>query len=110
MVFYFTVGSIQTSGRNIFQGLQVSTNISLSEIINEEKKIPLSPIGALAPRSAHARPSPFQAIISTFHCFPGKKTEKIDHPGARGVPQFLFYPKSYFLCDLKPHAKLQNPL
>ena len=26
-----------------------------------------------------------------------------------GVPQIYFYPKSYFFCDLKPHAKFRNP-
>jgi hypothetical protein len=29
--------------------------------------------------------------------------------GDRGAPQNLFYHKSYFFCDLKPHAKFGNP-
>ena len=29
--------------------------------------------------------------------------------GAGGVPPIFFYPKSYFFCDLKPHAKFRNP-
>ena len=28
---------------------------------------------------------------------------------AVGVPQILFEPKSYFIFDLKPHAKFWNP-
>ena len=28
--------------------------------------------------------------------------------GLRGVLNF-FYPKSYYFCDLKPHAKFRNP-
>ena len=82
-----------------------------------------------APASAHPRPSAqapintsgnfsphmfgrggsnkfenFQAILSTFLFFP-RKNPKTSTPGA---PHF-FYPKSYFSCDLKPHAKFQNP-
>ena len=71
-------------------------------------------MGALAPGSAHTRPSTqppidtsgiclahclgvgqrisFQVILSTFP----KIKLKIDPPGGRVVPQFLFYPKSYF--------------
>jgi hypothetical protein len=26
-----------------------------------------------------------------------------------GTPGEIFHPKSYFWCDLKPHAKIQNP-
>ena len=29
-------------------------------------------------------------------------------PGGRGAPENLFYPKSYFFGDLKPHAKFRN--
>ena len=29
--------------------------------------------------------------------------------GLGGVPLIFFHPKSYFLCDLKPHAKFHNP-
>ena len=29
--------------------------------------------------------------------------------GILGGAQILFYPKFYFFCDLKPHAKFQNP-
>ena len=29
--------------------------------------------------------------------------------GGRGSPRFLFTPNLIFLCDLKPHAKFQNP-
>ena len=37
--------------------------------------------------------------FSVFH----KKTKKLTPQGAGGSP------KSYFFCDLKPHAKFQNP-
>ena len=46
----------------------------------------------------------FQAIQSTFSFF-YKKPKKTD----RERPPIFFYPKSYFLCDLKPHAKFRNP-
>ena len=26
-----------------------------------------------------------------------------------GVPRIFFHPKSYFFCELKPHAKFRNP-
>ena len=29
--------------------------------------------------------------------------------GILGGAQILFYPKFYFFCDLKPHAKFRNP-
>ena len=45
-----------------------------------------------------------------FSFFSPKKPLKINPLGAGGVPQFLFHPKSYFFCDLKPHAKFQNPM
>ena len=74
-------------------------------------------MGVLAPGSAHARPSAgvaatnlkqltvnFLAISGDskhFLCFPKKKLKK--------RPPNLCYPKSYFFCDLKPHAKFWNP-
>ena len=33
----------------------------------------------------------------------------MDPRGAGGVPQMFSHPKSYFFCDLKPHAKFQDP-
>ena len=51
---------------------------------------------------------PFQAIFSTSRF--SKKTLKINPKGAGGLPEILFNPKSYFFCDLKPHAKFQNPI
>ena len=51
----------------------------------------------------------FQGILSTFGGFPGKKHLKIDPPAGRGVPKVLFYPKSYFFCDLKPHTIILEP-
>jgi hypothetical protein len=37
-----------------------------------------------------------------------RKKPKKSTSGGRGPP-ILFYPKSYFFCDLKPHAKFWNP-
>ena len=48
-------------------------------------KSPLLPMGLLAPGSAHARPS------------------------AQPPTRFFSHPKSYFFCELKPHAKFWNP-
>ena len=56
-------------------------------------------MGALAPGSAHARPSA-QPPIDTSGIF-------LAHMSERGG--ILFNHKSYFLCDLKPHAKFWNP-
>ena len=42
-------------------------------------------------------------------CFTEKKNSKINPPGGRGVPQFFFYPKSYF-CDLKSRATFRSPM
>jgi hypothetical protein len=76
-------------------------------------------MGVLALRSPHARPSAQPPIdtsgILQHMCLWGgiknakhislfiKKTLKNQPLGAGGVPQMLFNPKSYFLCDLKPH-------
>jgi hypothetical protein len=38
-----------------------------------------------------------------------KKHLKRPPQGARWGLKFLFYPKSYFFCDLKLNAKFQNP-
>ena len=38
-------------------------------------------------------------MLGTFH-FSDKKNKK---------KNIFFYPKSYFFCDLKPHAKFHNP-
>ena len=54
-------------------------------------------------------PINFRAISvdsKLFSFFP-KKTKKLTPLGAGGAPHF-FYPKSYFVFDLKPHAKFQN--
>jgi hypothetical protein len=88
-------------------------------------------MGVLAPGSAHARPSAqppidtsgnfsaqvfgrgstnlkhfsinFLAIFILLF-FSEKKTPKNRPPRRQGGP-----PKSYFFCELKPHAKFQNP-
>ena len=49
----------------------------------------------------------FRRFLSLF-IFSRKKNLKIDTPGAR-VPPFFCTPNLIFLCDLKPHAKFQNP-
>ena len=94
-------------------------------------------MGALAPGSVHARPSAqapidtcgnfwtqvswgggakhskhflinflpisnSNSILSTFRVF-------FDPPVGKGGPPIFVYPKSYFFCDLKPHAKFRNP-
>jgi hypothetical protein len=79
--------------------------------------------------SAHARPSAlapintsgnFKAQVSDhfsrhfrrcqalFGFFSRKNPQKNDPRGAAGSPIF-FLPQILFLCDLKPHAKFQNP-
>jgi hypothetical protein len=40
--------------------------------------------------------------------FLGGGKQKIDYRKA-GIHQICFHPKSYFFCDLKPHAKFQKP-
>jgi hypothetical protein len=69
----------------------------------------------LAPGSAHARPSA-QAPIDTSRIFlthmslrGGQKVIQQLSEG-RGVPQILFHPKSYYFCELKPHAKFRTPM
>jgi hypothetical protein len=47
------------------------------------------------------------AVLRTSHI--KKENLKISPQGAWGSPN-LFHPKSYFSCDLKPHAKFQNPM
>ena len=42
------------------------------------------------------------------HAHKKKNTKKGPPRGLGGVLIF-FYPKSYFFCDLKPHAKFRNP-
>jgi hypothetical protein len=77
-------------------------------------------MGALAPGSAHARPSA-QALIDNSGNFSGQKIENISEifspfhailsksppRGAGGPPNFIYH-KSYFVCDLMPHAKFRN--
>ena len=64
-------------------------------------KFPLAPMGVLAPGSAHARPSA-RPPIDTNGNFSA-------HMSERGGKKNCVRPKSYFLCDFKPHAKFQNP-
>jgi hypothetical protein len=52
---------------------------------------------------------PFQAIISTFLFFRKKPPKKATPGGTGGSPKFCFTPNPIFVCDLKPHAKFQNP-
>jgi hypothetical protein len=96
--------------------------------LRQEIEFPLVPMWALAPGSAHARPSA-QAPINPSGNFsthvPGRakntKTFRIlstflfqktppEKSTPWGVPRICFYPKSYFFCDLKPHAKFQNSM
>ena len=45
-----------------------------------------------------------------FSFFLKKNLKNRPPPGGRGgSPQFLFYPKSCFFCDVKPHVKFRNP-
>jgi hypothetical protein len=52
--------------------------------------------------------SPFQAILSTFR-LSRKKSPNKSTPGGQDGPTNFFYSKSYLFCNLKPHAKFQNP-
>ena len=66
-------------------------------------KFPLAPIGAIATGSAHAIPSA-QAPIDTKGNFSAQV-----FGGGWGGQKINLYSKSYFFCDLKPHAKFGNP-
>ena len=52
---------------------------------------------------------PIQGILSTFRFFL-KNPKKSNPQGAGGATKFLFFlTPILFFCDLKLHAKLQNP-
>ena len=51
----------------------------------------------------------FLAISGDFKYFSFFLKKKRDPRGAGGVPQICFHPKSYIVCDLRPHQKFQKP-